>query len=72
LLLFAFLLAGTNSGTARAGGFFAAVACAVVCFSAMLFFKASIKSMTGASWGWATAVISWPFSLASIILRTLS
>src|SRR5580698_4194760 len=41
-------------------------------FSAMLFLSASIKSMTGASFGCSAVAISWPWRLASIIFSMLS
>src|SRR5205823_14308165 len=65
--------------TARVGGFLptgagaaGAAAAAGACFSARLFLRASIKSITGAICGWATSVTSWPLSLAAIIARTFS
>src|SRR5580692_5878879 len=57
------------------GGFLptgAAAEAAGACFSARLFFNASIRSITGAMCGWETCVTSWPFSLASIMPRTFS
>ena len=55
------------AGTARTGGFFPPDG-GRRCFSAMLFFSASIRSMTGASLDAAAAATSWPCCLASIIV----
>src|SRR5579871_6125527 len=56
--------------TARTGGFLPPAVVGV--FSAMLFLSASIKSMTGASFGCSAVAISWPWRLASIIFSMLS
>src|SRR5258708_38751449 len=56
------------AGTARTGGFLAE-GCD---FSAMLFFRASIRSMTGAILACGTAATSWPACFASISAFMLS
>src|SRR5579863_3133974 len=55
---------------ARTGGFLPPAVVGV--FSAMLFLRASIRSMTGASFGCSATAISWPWRFASIIFSMLS